>query len=105
MTSAQTQIERAVAMFKPWWLWARAHGVLLILALLCASAALWLLEHDASLRRQFELQQLRTETQAQVADLRARAATAMGQLKENARLIENLESRRSASPRGWARKR
>jgi hypothetical protein len=94
MTSAQTQIERVVANLKLLWLWVRAHGVLLIFAVLCASAALWLIEHDARLRREFELQQLRTETQAEVADLRARAAAAMGELQKNARLIENLESKR-----------
>ncbi len=96
MTSAQTQIERVVAVLKAAGQWMHLHAALVIFALLCASVTLWLLEHDARLRREFQLQQLRTETKAEVADLRARAAAAMGQLKENARLIENLESRRSA---------
>jgi TolA-binding protein len=94
MTKAQAQIARVVASLKVLRLWARAHAILVALVLIAAFAALWLLEHDARLRREFELQRLRTETKAEVADLRARGAAAMGELQENARQIESLESRR-----------
>ncbi|MBZ5543360.1 MAG: hypothetical protein LAO07_06730 [Acidobacteriia bacterium] len=94
MIRAQAQIARVVAALEVAGRWARAHGTLVALILIVAFAGLWLLEHDARLRREFELHRLRTETQAEVADLRARAAAALGELKENARLIEDLESRR-----------
>jgi len=57
--------------------------------------AIWLHEHDARLRRDLELQQLKKQTSAQVADLRARAEAAIREANQkNARLIADLETRR-----------
>jgi hypothetical protein len=52
-------------------------------------------EHDARLRRDLELQQLRQQTSAQVAALRARADALLRAANEkNARVIRDLDSRR-----------
>jgi len=99
MNEGQAKARRIIASVKTAWAWSRAHVVLIASVLLCASVALWLVEHDAALKRELELQQLRKQTAAEVADLRARAAAALGELKENARLIEDLESRRRALER------
>jgi len=56
--------------------------------------AIWLLEHDARLRREVEFSQLKQQTAAQVAELRARADAALRASQEKARTIEGLESRR-----------
>jgi hypothetical protein len=57
--------------------------------------AIWLHEHDARLRRDLELQQLKQQTSAQVADLRARAEAALREANQkNARVIADLEARR-----------
>ncbi|MGD0922490.1 MAG: hypothetical protein ABSA70_12105 [Terriglobia bacterium] len=56
---------------------------------------IWLHEHDARLRRDGELQQLKQQTSAQVADLGARAEAAMREANQkNARVIADLEARR-----------
>jgi hypothetical protein len=56
---------------------------------------IWLHEHDARLRRDVELQQLKQQTSAQVADLRARAEAALREANQkNARVIADLEARR-----------
>ena len=52
-------------------------------------------EHDARLRRDLELQQLKQQTSAQVAALRARADALLRAANEkNARVIRDLDSRR-----------
>ena len=57
--------------------------------------AIWLHEHDMRLRRDLELQQLKQQTSAQVADLRARAEAAMREANQkNAHVIADLEARR-----------
>ena len=99
MNLQREDIQKVVGVAQSAWSWAKAHAALVILIFLCASGALWLVEHDAALKRELELQQLRKQTTAEVADLRARAAAALGELKENARLIEGLESRRRALER------
>jgi hypothetical protein len=96
MSEGQAKARRIIASVKAAWAWSRAHVVLIASVLLCAAIALWLAEHDAALKRELALQQLRQQTTAEVAELRARAAAALGELKENARLIEDLESRRRA---------
>jgi hypothetical protein len=72
----------------------KAHLALLACIALCASVPLWLLERDARLRRDFELQQLRQQTAAQIADLRARAEAALHDAAGSARRIQDLEARR-----------
>ena len=99
MSLQREDIQKVVGVAQSAWSWAKAHAALVILIFLCAAGALWLAEHDAALKRELELQQLRKQTTAEVADLRARAAAALGELKENARLIEGLESRRRALER------
>jgi hypothetical protein len=56
---------------------------------------IWLHEHDARLRHDLELQQLKQQTWAQVADLRTRAEAALREANQkNARVIADLEARR-----------
>ena len=58
-------------------------------------AAFWMQQHDARIRRQAQLQQLRNQTSAQVAALRQQAAQEVKQANvENARAIAQLEQRR-----------
>lgn len=71
-------------------------GVVLVIA------GLWFLEHDARLKQKLELQQQRRETSAEVAQLRARAETAMQEFRANAQAIESLEARRQALERDAA---
>ena len=71
-------------------------GVVLVIA------GLWLLDHDARLKQSLELQQQRRETTAEVAQLRARAETAMKEFRANAQAIESLEARRQALERDAA---
>jgi hypothetical protein len=71
----------------PWRIVLGGAGVLFV--------AIWLLEHDARLRREVELGQLKQQTAAQVTELRARADAALRAAnEENARAIESLEARR-----------
>lgn len=71
----------------PWRVVLGGAGVLIV--------AIWLLEHDARLRREVELGQLKQQTAAQVSELRARADAALRAAnQENARAIEGLETRR-----------
>lgn len=74
--------------------WAKAH--LLFLALIClgASVPLWLLEHDARLRREFELRQLRHQAAAEITNLRARAAAALDDADAGAQRVRDLEAQR-----------
>jgi hypothetical protein len=58
-------------------------------------AAFWLKQHDARIRQQAGLQQLRSETSAEVAALRKQAARNVEQANvENAQAIAKLEQRR-----------
>lgn len=71
----------------PWRIVLGGAGVLFV--------AIWLLEHDARLRREVALGQLKQQTAAQVTELRARADAALRAAnEENARAIESLEARR-----------
>ena len=71
----------------PWRIVLGGAGVLFV--------AIWLLEHDARLRREVELGQLKQQTAAQVTELRTRADAALRAAnEENARAIESLEARR-----------
>jgi hypothetical protein len=71
----------------PWRIVLGGAGVLFV--------AIWLLEHDAGLRREVEFGQLKQQTAAQVTELRARADAALRAAnEENARAIESLEARR-----------
>ncbi len=71
----------------PWRIVLGGAGVLFV--------AVWLLEHDAGLRREVEFGQLKQQTAAQVTELRARADAALRAAnEENARAIESLEARR-----------
>jgi hypothetical protein len=71
----------------PWRIVLGGAGVLFV--------AIWLLEHDARLRREVEFGQLKQQTAAQVTELRARADAALRAAnEENARAIESLEARR-----------
>jgi len=68
----------------PWRIVLGGAGVLFV--------AVWLLEHDARLRREVELGQLKQQTGAQVTELRTRADAALRAAnEENARAIESLE--------------
>jgi hypothetical protein len=58
-------------------------------------AAFWLQQHDARIRQQAEVQQLRNQTSAEVAVLRKQAAQDVKQANvENAKAIAKLEQRR-----------
>jgi hypothetical protein len=65
-------------------------------------AGLWLLEHDARLKQELEFEQQRRTTSAEVAQLRARAETAMQEFRANAQVIASLEARRQALERDAA---
>ena len=73
--------------------WAKTHLLFLVLICLGVSVPLWLLEHDARLRRDFELQQLRREAAAEIANLRARAAAALEDADSSAQRVRDLEAR------------
>ena len=75
-------------------LWARGRLALIALILLGASAPLWLLEHDARVRREVELRQVRRQAAEQIAELRARAATALRDAEASAQRAQELEARR-----------
>ena len=74
--------------------WIKAHLALIALLALCVSVPLWLLEHDARLRRDFELQQLRQQAAAEIANLRARAAAALDDADSSAQRVRDLEAQR-----------
>jgi hypothetical protein len=58
-------------------------------------AAFWLQQHDAGIRRQAQVQQLRKQTSAQVAALKKQAEQDVRQANvENAKAIQHLEERR-----------
>ena len=99
MTQAELQARRMIETLKPAVAWARAHAGLVLGVLLSGFAALWLIAHDAHLRREIELQQLRRETATEVAALRTQAAKAMAEFRANARAIHDLESRRASLER------
>lgn len=84
---------------------ARARLALVALISLGASAALWRLEHDAQLRRDFELQQLRRAAAAEVANLRARVAAALDDADAGAQRVRDLEARRLQLERAAANSR
>ena len=75
-------------------LWAKGRVLLLVLIALGVSVPLWLLEHDARLRRDFELQQIRHQAAAEIANLRARAAAALDDADSSAQRVRDLEARR-----------
>ena len=57
--------------------------------------AFWLQQHDARIRQQARLKQLRSQTTVQVGELRRQAAQAVRQANvENAKSIAKLEQRR-----------
>ncbi|TAM79167.1 MAG: hypothetical protein EPN47_19355 [Acidobacteria bacterium] len=59
------------------------------------AAAFWMQQHDARIRQQAGLQQLRSETSAEVAGLRKQAAHDVEQANvENAKAVAELEQRR-----------
>jgi hypothetical protein len=95
MNGPQAQARRIIENVKTVWERGRAHAKWLLLGFLCVFVAVWLLEHDARLRREVELGQLKQQTAAQVTELRARADAALRAAnEENARAIESLEARR-----------
>jgi len=64
------------------------------------AAALWMQQHDARIRQQVGLQQLRNETSAQVAALRRQAAEDVQQANsQNAQAVAKLEQRRQEAER------
>ena len=66
----------------------------------CLLAALWVQQHDARIRQQAGLQQLRNETTTQVSALRRQAAEDMQQANvKNARALATLEQRRQEAER------
>ena len=72
--------------------WLAAGGLL--------AAALWMQQHDARIRQQVGLQQLRNETSAQVAALRRQAAEDVQQANaQNAQAVAKLEQRRQEAER------
>ena len=76
-------------------LWTSPHLTLVLLGLFLLFAGIALYEHNASLRREFELRTLRDRTVSEVAALRAEADAAAGRAnRENARAIERWEARR-----------
>jgi len=95
MNGPQAQARRIIENVKTVWERGRAHAKWLLLGFLCVFVAIWLLEHDARLRREVALGQLKQQTAAQVTELRARADAALRAAnEENARAIESLEARR-----------
>ncbi len=71
----------------PIWVWLAVGGLLV--------GAFWLRQHDERIRQQARLQQLRSETSAQVAALRKQAAQDVRHANvENAQAIQKLEARR-----------
>jgi hypothetical protein len=91
-----------VERLKPVAAWVRAHASVVFFILLGVAVSLWLLDHDARLKQKLDLQQQRRETTAEVAQLRARAETAMKEFRANAEMIRGLESRRQALERDAA---
>ncbi len=86
-------------------LWAKAHLLFLALLALGFSVPLWLLEHDARLRREFEFQQLRHQAAAEIANLRARAAAALDDADAGAQRVRDLEAQRLQLVRAEAKLR
>lgn len=74
--------------------WARGHLLFVTLISLGVSVPLWRLEHDLRLRRDFELQQLRSQAAAEIANLRARAAAALDDADSSAQRVRDLETQR-----------
>ncbi|MGA8182933.1 MAG: hypothetical protein WB819_04740 [Terriglobia bacterium] len=71
----------------PWKAWLAVGGLL--------AGAFWMHQHDARIRRQARLQQLRNQTSAQVSALRRQAAQAVKQANvENTKVLQELEQRR-----------
>ncbi|HET7101151.1 MAG TPA: hypothetical protein VFJ52_08385 [Terriglobia bacterium] len=71
----------------PWKAWLAVGGLL--------AGAFWLQQHDARIRRQARLQQLRNQTSARVSPLRKQAERDVKQANvENAKAIAELEQRR-----------
>jgi hypothetical protein len=103
MAQGEARIRQVIARLKPGaacvFAWARGHTALFLSIVLCVSGALWLLEHDARRKQQWEFDRLRRETSAEVAVLRARAASAMEEFRSNARIIHDLEARRASLER------
>lgn len=70
----------------PWRLVVAGTGLVLV--------ALAVGEHDARLRRDYELRQLRRQTAEQIAELRARAQAALEDARSSAQRMQELEARR-----------
>lgn len=99
MTAATGKVGQVIRGAKATRTWLRAHAALVVFALLCALAVLWLLEHDARLKQEVELKHLRRETATEVAALRERAERAIADHRENAKVIRDLETRRASLER------
>ena len=72
---------------------------LLVAAVALVVAALWLIEHDARLRRDVQLDSMRRATSAELGDLRTRAEAAMKEFRASTQVIESLEARGRALER------
>ncbi len=99
MFNAEALARRTTETIKVAFVWARGHALLIALVLLGVSVPLWLLEHDAQLRREVEWRQVRQQTGKEVGELRARAEAAMAEFRSNALLIDRLEARRQGLER------
>jgi hypothetical protein len=76
----------------PGWVWLAVGGLLV--------GAFWLQQHDARIRQQAQLQQVRQQTSAQVAALERKARQDVRQAnEENAQAIQKLEARRQQMER------
>ena len=94
MELLSAQLQTIADAVKAGLLWARGRLALIALIFLGVSVPLWLLEHDARLRRDLALRQLREQTAAQIADLRARATAALRDAEASARRVQDLEAQR-----------
>jgi len=99
MTEAQKRARQIIDGIRAARAWGRAHLILVAGVALGVAASLWLLEHDARLKREVELGQLRRETSTEVAALRAQAEAAIEEFHSYAQAIRSLESRRAALER------
>ncbi len=99
MTQMEEKVRRRMEEVRTALTWVRAHAGLVMAAILLLAAALWLAGHDAQIRREAELGQMRRETAAEVAALRSRAEGAMKEFRASERMIRDLESRRAGLER------
>ena len=87
MSESFTELVRGLMRRVPGRVWLAAGGLL--------AAALWVQQHDARIRQQVGLQQLRKETSTEVSALRKQAAQEVAQANvKNAQAVAKLEQRR-----------